>query len=40
MKLFLRQAIDQGFSTDQSWSLLSQTMAVPPPAKAAAAKRP
>jgi hypothetical protein len=27
----LRQAVDQGFSIPQSWSLLAQTMAAPVP---------
>jgi flagellum-specific ATP synthase len=39
MKTFLRQAIDQGFSTEQSWSALEQTMSTSQPAKAPAAKR-
>jgi flagellum-specific ATP synthase len=40
IKTFLRQSIEQGFSTEQSWSLLSETMATPMPAKPIPAKRP
>ena len=36
MKNFLRQATDQGFSTEQSWALLAETMATTLPAKPAA----
>ena len=39
MQTFLRQAIDQGSLTEQSWSLLAQTMATPLPAKPPPAKR-
>jgi flagellum-specific ATP synthase len=39
MKAFLRQAINEGFSAEQSWSALGQTMSTPPPAKAAPSKR-
>ncbi|MGA2175605.1 MAG: FliI/YscN family ATPase [Verrucomicrobiota bacterium] len=39
MKSFLRQPIDQGSLTEQSWSLLAQTMATPMPAKPTPAKR-
>jgi len=33
LKIFLRQAVDQGFTIAQSWSLLAETMALPMPAK-------
>ncbi|MDB6020532.1 MAG: flagellar protein export ATPase FliI [Pedosphaera sp.] len=36
LKLFLRQAIGQGFSLEQSWTTLNDTMATPTPAKPAA----
>jgi flagellum-specific ATP synthase len=39
MKAFLRQAINEGFSAEQSWSALGQTMSTPQPAKAAPSKR-
>jgi FliI/YscN family ATPase len=39
MQTFLRQAIDQGSLTEQSWSLLAKTMATPLPAKPPPAKR-
>jgi FliI/YscN family ATPase len=39
MKAFLCQGIDQGFSTDQSWVALTQTMSTPMPAKTPPAKR-
>jgi hypothetical protein len=39
MKAFLRQAIDQGFSWEESWGALEQTMSTPQPAKAPPAKR-
>jgi flagellum-specific ATP synthase len=39
MKAFLRQEIEQGFSLEQSWSLLAQTMATPVPVKAVPGKR-
>ncbi len=39
MKAFLCQQIDQGFSAEQSWQALAQTMATPIPQKAPA-KRP
>src|SRR5579863_5262874 len=35
MKNFLRQAVGQGFTLQQSWTMLNQTMATPMPAKAA-----
>ncbi len=37
LKTFLRQAVGQGFSLEQSWSMLAETMATPMPAKPAAA---
>jgi FliI/YscN family ATPase len=36
IKAFLRQGIDQGFATEQSWAALAQTMSAPAPAKAPA----
>jgi len=39
LKAFLRQAVDKGFSTQQSWSMLQETMALPQSAKAAAPAR-
>jgi FliI/YscN family ATPase len=39
MKSFLRQAINQGFTTEQSWAALAQTMSTPMSGKAAAIKR-
>ncbi len=39
MKTFLRQAIDQGSLTEQSWAALAQTMATPMPAKPVPIKR-
>jgi flagellum-specific ATP synthase len=33
LKAFLCQPVDQGFSLEQSWSLLEQTMATPMPPK-------
>jgi hypothetical protein len=38
MKGFLRQAVGLGFTTDESWRLLGQTMATPMPARPAARK--
>jgi flagellum-specific ATP synthase len=35
LKAFLQQPVDKGFSCAQSWSLLGQVMATPPPAKPA-----
>jgi flagellum-specific ATP synthase len=34
LKAFLRQAVDQGFTIEESWALLKQTMATPMPVKA------
>jgi flagellum-specific ATP synthase len=39
MKSFLCQAVEQGFSLEESWSLLEKTMATPLPAKPAAGKK-
>jgi len=39
LKSFLRQGVTEGFSTQQSWSSLEQTMAIPMPAKSTAAPR-
>jgi FliI/YscN family ATPase len=39
MKAFLRQGISEGFSTENSWSLLNQTMATPMPPKPVPVKR-
>ncbi len=39
LKTFLRQGIDQGFTTAQSWAALAQTMSTTAPAKAAPPKR-
>ncbi len=39
MKTFLRQAIDQGSLTEQSWAALAQTMATPMPVKPVPIKR-
>jgi FliI/YscN family ATPase len=39
MKTFLRQGISEGFSTENSWSLLNQTMATPMPPRPIPAKR-
>jgi flagellum-specific ATP synthase len=39
LKTFLRQSIEQGFSAEQSWSLLSQSMATPMLAKPTPSKR-
>ncbi len=39
LKAFLRQGIDEGFATEQSWAALAQTMSTNPPAKAAQVKR-
>jgi flagellum-specific ATP synthase len=39
LKLFLRQAVNEGFSLEQSWALLDQTMSLPMPAKTPAAAR-
>jgi hypothetical protein len=39
MKAFLCQGIEQGFSTEQSWAALAQTMATPMPVKLTPAKR-
>jgi hypothetical protein len=39
MKSFLRQPINEGFSLQQSWSLLEQTMATPLPVKPSPAPR-
>jgi len=36
LKTFLRQAIEQGFSIQQSWAMLGETMATPMPQKPAA----
>jgi flagellum-specific ATP synthase len=33
MKTFLRQGIGQGFTIEQSWKALAQTMSIPMPAK-------
>ena len=35
LKTFLRQAVEQGCSLPQSWSMLEETMDLPLPAKAA-----
>jgi hypothetical protein len=40
MKAFLCQGIEQGFTTEQSWAALTQTMSTPMPAKAAAGQTP
>jgi flagellum-specific ATP synthase len=40
MKAFLCQAIGQGFTLEQSWHSLAQTMSTPMPVKIAAPKRP
>jgi hypothetical protein len=40
MKAFLRQDINQGFTTAQSWAALAQTMSTPLPAKVPPVKRP
>ncbi len=40
MMAFLCQQVDMGFTTEQSWSALAQTMATPMPPKAPPAKRP
>jgi hypothetical protein len=37
LKDFLRQPVGQGFGAAQSWSLLDQVMAAPPPAKPSSA---
>jgi flagellum-specific ATP synthase len=39
LKTFLRQGINEGFKTEQSWSLLNQTMATPMPPKPTPIKR-
>ncbi|HTA29965.1 MAG TPA: FliI/YscN family ATPase, partial [Candidatus Cybelea sp.] len=39
LKTFLRQGIDQGFTTAQSWAALAQTMSTTAPSKAAPTKR-
>jgi flagellum-specific ATP synthase len=39
LKAFLRQGIDEGVATGQSWAALAQTMSTNPPAKAAPVKR-
>ncbi|HEY3863212.1 MAG TPA: FliI/YscN family ATPase [Verrucomicrobiae bacterium] len=39
LNAFLRQGIDQGFSAEQSWAGLTQTMSTPMPAKPTPAKR-
>ncbi|HEX3798054.1 MAG TPA: flagellar protein export ATPase FliI [Verrucomicrobiae bacterium] len=39
LKAFLRQAVDAGFSTQQTWSMLQQTMSLPMPQKNAAPAR-
>jgi flagellum-specific ATP synthase len=39
IKAFLCQGINQGFSTEQSWAALAQTMSTPMPAKPPPAKR-
>jgi flagellum-specific ATP synthase len=39
LKAFLRQAVDAGFSTQQTWSMLQQTMSLPMPQKTAAPAR-
>jgi FliI/YscN family ATPase len=39
IKAFLRQSIDEGFSIEKSWSLLSETMSTPLPAKPLPVKR-
>jgi flagellum-specific ATP synthase len=38
MNRFLRQGVNDGFSTDQSWQMLTQTLATPKPAVPQAAK--
>ncbi len=40
LKTFLRQNVDQGFTTAQSWSLLDKAMATPMPAKPAVRRTP
>src|SRR3984885_4085419 len=40
LKNFLRQAVEQGFTIPQSWSLLNETLATPLPPKPAAATAP
>jgi flagellum-specific ATP synthase len=39
LKSFLRQGVDQGFATAQSWAGLAQTMSTATPAKAPPIKR-
>jgi hypothetical protein len=39
MKTFLCQSIEQGFTTEQSWTALTQTMSTTVPAKPPPAKR-
>jgi FliI/YscN family ATPase len=39
IKTFLKQAINEGFTTEQSWALLNQTMATPMPPKPTPTKR-
>jgi flagellum-specific ATP synthase len=39
LKTFLRQAVDKGFSTQETWSMLQQTMSLPLPPKPAAPAR-
>jgi flagellar biosynthesis/type III secretory pathway ATPase len=39
MKTFLCQGIEQGFTTEQSWTALAQTMSLPMPVKTPPAKR-
>jgi flagellum-specific ATP synthase len=39
MKAFLRQGINQGYTTEQSWAALAQTMSTPMPGKTPAIRR-
>ena len=39
LRVFLRQAVDEGFTTEQSWALLSNTLASATPSNQAVARR-